>query len=213
MAHLLAAVADATSAPSPAGVQGREPATDEEAAASRRKRLWLAVMAGTSRYGREYLEMDADNRRRQRRARLVVAATLTIPLCVGLTVAFRWGDAPGENFYTTISQVIATLFVAIAVEFFTRVATERRPYEAVALLLLMLMGWTGFFACIRALAGNTTSITAGVAATGVTATELLVSLALYDRIVQRSVETALRTRALWLLLPFLAAPVLVLIVA
>jgi hypothetical protein len=134
-------------------------------------------------------------------------------VCVGLSVGARWGHKVTPDFYTTASQVIATLFVAVAIEFLARAATERRPYEATTLLLLVLMGWTGFFACLRALAGDATGVTAGAAAGGVTAAQLLTSLALYDLIVRSERGRGLKAGAVWLACGFLAAPVLVVVVA
>ena len=150
--------------------------------------------------------------RLRRQALLVAAATLIIPLCVGVTVATRWGDLAGDDFYTTISQVIATLFLAVAFQLFARAPTERRPYEAGTVPVLVLVGWTGFFACVRALAGDATSGTAGLAAAGVVATEVLASLALYDRVVSSSRDSAPSAAALWLVVGFLVAPVSVVIV-
>jgi len=158
-------------------------------------------------------EAEADRIRRLER--LVLLTAVVLPLCVGITVASRWHGEAGENFYTTISQVIATLFVAIAVEFFTSADKEREGYEVGVLIALVLLAWTGFFACIRALVGDDTgtSLTAGVAACGLTANVVLVSLTLYMRIVQSRQARALNQGVLWLFVGFLTAPVLVLILA
>lgn len=105
-----------------------------------------------------------------------------VPVLVGLAMGKRWADA-GENFYSATSQAIATLFIAIAVgEFFAREASEKEALDGLRIVLLIGVSWLGFFACIRALAGDASSVTSGLAGAGVTAASVLVSLSLYDRI-------------------------------
>jgi hypothetical protein len=109
---------------------------------------------------------------------LGVAAT---PLLVGVAAANSWPHV-GKEFYSSLAQVIATLFVAIAVDLFASQASRRSVRDALQLLLLIAQSWFGFFACIRALAGGGTALTAGLAAAGVAAASVLLSLTLYERI-------------------------------
>jgi hypothetical protein len=170
-------------------------------------------MASSSSPQEEGVGNRPSPRQQKRQAFLVTVAALTTPPCVGVAVGARWAHGANEGFYTTAAQVIATLFVAVTVDFFARAATKRRPEEGLALLVLVLVGWTGFFCCLRALASGGTAVTAGAAAAGVTATQLLTSLALYDRILSESRGRALQAAGLWLAFGFMAAPVVVVVVA
>ena len=113
-----------------------------------------------------------------------LVGVVAVPILVGLALSKRWPRA-GENFYATAAQVIATLFVAAAVEFFAREATQAYMTDSIRLLLLIAVSWAGLFACIRALAGGGTRETAGLAGAGVAAVSVLVSLALYEQIKAR----------------------------
>jgi hypothetical protein len=116
-----------------------------------------------------------------RRAVIRLVGPVSIPILVGVAMAAKWPHAGGD-FYSSIVQVIATLFVAIAVEFFAREASATGRMEGVRLVLLVGESWAGVFGCVRALAGSGTAVTAGLAGTGVTAAAVLLALALYEEI-------------------------------
>jgi hypothetical protein len=146
-----------------------------------------------------------------RRAILMLVGPVSIPVLVGVTMGYRWPDA-GENFYSSTSQVIATLFIAIAVEFFAREAAATGRLEAIRLVLLVGQSWVGFFACVRALAGSPTAGTVGLAGAGVTAASVLVSVTLYDQIMATSGQSdRLKLVAAGVVLFFLFPPVIILI--
>jgi hypothetical protein len=141
-----------------------------------------------------------------------LAGFVLIPMLVGVTMGARWPDAGGD-FYASTAQVIATLFIAIAVEFFAREASRKSaPLDRLRLVLLIAQSWAGFFACVRALAGDATAVTVGLASAGVTAASVLVSLTLYEQIrasSEESGEGGVVGQVIVLL--FILVPVLVLI--
>jgi multisubunit Na+/H+ antiporter MnhF subunit len=108
-----------------------------------------------------------------------------IPTLVGVRIGIA-PRAPADDFYSTSAQVIATLFLAITVEFFARQAAGRGMQDAVVALVLAGQSWIGFFACLRALTGAATDLTRGLTAMGITAASVLLSLALYDRMAART---------------------------
>jgi hypothetical protein len=132
-----------------------------------------------------------------------------VPVLIGVTMGAQWPDA-GENFYASAAQVIATLFIAIAVEFFAREAAGESALDRLRLVLLIALSWLGFFACLRALAGDPGGTTTGLAGAGVTAASVLVALTLYDEIRKRN-EDSLQGEAIGQLIVvmFLAASVAV----
>lgn len=127
-------------------------------------------------------------------ARFIVVAVLLIPTLAGVRIASA-NRAPDSDFYATSAQVIATLFVAITVDFFARQAAERARQDALVALMLAGQSWVGFFACLRALTGAATDLTRGLTAMGVTAASVLLSLALYDRMAARA-DVSEREKAL-----------------
>lgn len=110
----------------------------------------------------------------------VFAAIVTVPALVGVAMGISQRSASGD-FYATSAQVIATLFIAIAVDA-VRQAGQRQVRDAVSTLVLMGQSWIGFFACIRALAGGASDLTVALAGVGVTAAALLLSWSLYEQI-------------------------------
>jgi hypothetical protein len=110
-----------------------------------------------------------------------------VPILVGVAMGTAQRDA-GNDFYATGAQVIATLFIAIAVEL-VRQADRRQLPNAIGTLVLIGESWIGFFACIRALAGGASSLTLGLAGAGVTAAVLLLSWSLYEQITELDEST------------------------
>ena len=113
-------------------------------------------------------------------------ALVAIPILVGIAMAINWPDA-GESFYSSVSQIIATLFIAIAVEFFYTTA-RMEILDVVRVVLLTALSWLGLIACVRALAGDQNSVTVGLAGAGVTAASVLVSLALYEQVTRHQTQ-------------------------
>ncbi len=104
---------------------------------------------------------------------------MIVPLAVGLGVGTDARE-PSSDFYATGAQVIATLFLAVTVDFFARQATGEGIQDAVVALVLSGQSWIGFFACIRALTGAPGPVTLGLTAMGVTAASVLLALRFYD---------------------------------
>jgi hypothetical protein len=133
------------------------------------------------------------------------------PILTGAMMAVKWPE-PSENFYASIAQIIATLFVAMMIEFFASEATQRESFDATLVVMLLALSWVGLLACIYALAGASNGLTVGLAGAGVTSASVLVSLTLYDKVKGRSsdVQTDDLVAAFTVIL-FLVAPVLLLI--
>jgi hypothetical protein len=117
-------------------------------------------------------------------ARLIVVAVFLVPAAVGVSTATASRE-PNGDFYATSAQVIATLFLAITVEFFARQAAGRGLQDAVVALVLAAQSWIGFFACVRALTGAPSDLTLGLTTMGVAAASVLLALGLYDRMAAR----------------------------
>jgi hypothetical protein len=116
--------------------------------------------------------------------RFIGVAAVLIPALVGVRLATSSREPDGD-FYPTAAQVIATLFLALTVEFFARQAAGRGAQDAVIVLALSGLSWIGFFACMRALTGADTDLTRGLTGMGVTAASVLLAVALYDTMAAR----------------------------
>lgn len=140
------------------------------------------------------------------RPTLVVAMLLLLPILIGIAVTLRWPDA-NENFYEVSSQIIATLFIAIAVEFFGRdKLIWEDKLDQFMVMALIAISWSGLFGCIRAMLNGGSVLTAGLAAAGLMSASTLVSLVLFARV--KALNSAPPTK---IVLMFLFPPVLLLI--
>lgn len=137
---------------------------------------------------------------------LVVALLLLMPILTWLAVAKRW-PTEDDAYYSTLAQIIATLFIAIAIEFFARdnVLWKDR-LDQFMILGLIAISWSGLFACVRALLDGGTAFTSGLAAAGVMSASVLVSLALFAR-----VRPAVSGPPVRIVLVFLVPPVVLLV--
>jgi len=127
--------------------------------------------------------MASVGRRYERWAPLVVVAMLLLlPILTGVAVAKKWPNSD-EGLYATMSQIIATLFIAIVVEFLgpdSRVWDDK--LDQFMILGQIAFSWLGLFGCIRAMLDGGTALTSGLAAAGVMSASVLVSLALFARV-------------------------------
>jgi hypothetical protein len=144
--------------------------------------MWTRV-TGDKREGESSTETSGSPRGRRAADLIRLTSIALIPALVGARMSQAWPDA-GKEFYSTTSQVIATLFIAVTVDFFAGRASRRRAEDALLALVLIAEAWVGFFACVRALAGAQSAWTVGSAGAGVTAASVLVALALYDKIMK-----------------------------
>lgn len=131
---------------------------------------------------------------------LFVFPLLLFPVSTGIAAARRWPDV-NTGFYATVSQIIATLFIAMAVEFFARNKSiwETR-FDNFMFLTLVGGSWMGLFACVRGMLEKGTALTSGLAVAGLVSASLLVSLALIGQVDQSSSKRPTRV-LLALLLP------------
>jgi hypothetical protein len=137
----------------------------------------------------------------------VIALLLLLVVIVGLGTAMRWGRVDSD-YYATVSQIIATLFIAVVLEAFS---SEQLLWQDDAdkflVLALLGLGLFGLFASVRGLLGGGDRLTSGVAAAGLVAVAVLVMLALLRRI-----QSVLPAPPATLMLIFLAPPVLSLVI-
>ncbi len=138
---------------------------------------------------------------------LVVALLLLFPVLAGVAVAMRWPGA-SENFHATVAQIIATLFIAIAVEFYARDKLMwDDKLDQFMVLGLIAFSWSGLFGSIRGMLDDGTAFTSGLAAAGMMSASVLVSLALFARVRASSLGPPAG-----IVLVFLFPPVLLLII-
>ena len=117
------------------------------------------------------------------------------------------GPASKNDAYSAIAQIIATLFVAVVLEFFVPQRPMTSATDRTVSLCLIGFSWTGLFACVRAMVGRGEFFTAALAVGGLTAVSVLASLAIFARYQQT------RSGAFLLVaLIFLFPPMLVLVV-
>jgi hypothetical protein len=132
---------------------------------------------------------------------IVVLMLLFFPILCGVSVAMRWPHAKGE-FYATASGIIATLFIAMAVEFF---AGDRQvladELDRFMVLGLIILSWSGLFGCIRAMLDVGTWLTSGLAGAGLMAASVLVSLALLTRVTQSNARPPVSIVLIFLIPP------------
>lgn len=147
-------------------------------------------------------EWDSKSRPESRWQTAILVGLLVIPLLVGTSSAQRWPNLDND-FYSGASQVIATLFVAIALEFFSRTTPPWSDrLERAVVLCLMAISWAGLFASIRAtIDTHGGPINIALTTAGLMSTSILVCVALFDRIGTTG-----------LVLTFLLAPVLIMVV-
>jgi hypothetical protein len=130
-----------------------------------------------------------------------------LPVAAGIGTGQRWGNADA-SFYATTAQIIATLFIAITVEFYVHLSEKWKGIqERVAIVALLVMSWIGLFACIKAMVEGGTSWSSGLAGAGLVAASGVVSLSFCERL---RGGAGPRQNAIALL--FLAPPVLLLTV-
>ena len=135
------------------------------------------------------------------RPSFVIALLLLLVFVVGLGTAMRWSRVD-SNYYASVSQIIATLFIAVVLEAFS---SEQLLWQDDAdkflVLALLGMGLFGLFASVRGLLGDGGRLASGVAAAGLVAVAVLVMLALLRRI-----QSVLPAPPATLMLIFLAPP-------
>jgi hypothetical protein len=120
---------------------------------------------------------------------LFLALLIVLSVVAGMLTSQRW-TGMDSGFYGVISQLIATLFIAITVEFFAQLPRSwKGTQERIAIFILIVMSWTGLFACITALvalgakhAGEVPAWLAGFAGSGLLAAAAVVSLSFTERL-------------------------------
>jgi hypothetical protein len=139
------------------------------------------------------------------RAAVFVALVLATLVLVGIGAAKWWPHASPE-YYSVIAQIIVTLFLAVAIEFFTGSRDRADLLDRVLVFPMIAIAWLGLFACLRAIARGGSAFTAGVAAAGVSAAADLIAILLYERL--KKDEPALAGP---IVVALIAAPILILV--
>jgi len=112
---------------------------------------------------------------------------MMIPLV--LSFHFFARSAPTSEFYSTVSQVIAAMYLAVAIEFFTGGGVALDGFGRAEFATLLALSWLGLIACFRGLVtaeGAWEPWTAGLAGMGLVASALLVTSNLADRAAVRN---------------------------
>ena len=110
--------------------------------------------------------------------RLVFTLVLLLPVVTGWRVAQRWPD-PDVSFFEGTAQLLAALFIAMAVELSTPgEKVWQETLDKAMLLVLLATGWLGLFGCLRAMfSGHGSALLSGLSGAGLIAASTLVSLA------------------------------------
>ena len=105
-----------------------------------------------------------------------------------MAIVFRsyWGASDADSYYGTTAQVIATMYVAVAIEFFTGGGVEFDARGRIEFLLLLAVSWLGLLASLQAVSGNSEDWTSAIAAAGVVASVFLVTTALGRRVILKN---------------------------
>ncbi len=130
------------------------------------------------------------------------AMAILAPVLFGVGVGLRWPKLD-DRAYDIVAQVIATLFIALAVELLAqKPGAWRDPAHRVQAVALVLIAWFGLFGCIRAIFDDGSALTAGLAAAGLAAASALIALAAYARATDSSSQGPTWLVVLLLMPPF-----------
>lgn len=103
---------------------------------------------------------------------------------MALTLIFKahWGAPGSEAFYGTAAQVIATMYVAVALEFFVGEGVVLDAAGRVEFVLLLGVSWLGLLASFEALSREPHSWSPSMAAAGLLASVFMVTTGLGHRV-------------------------------
>ena len=93
-----------------------------------------------------------------------------------------WGVNGSETFYATSAQVIATMYVAVAIEYFTGDGVELDASGRGEFIFLLAVSWVGLLASIRALTIDAVPWIPSMVSAGLVASVFLVSTGLGRRV-------------------------------
>src|SRR4051794_33004296 len=74
------------------------------------------------------------------------------PLACGYFVAAAWDPQAHNDYFATVSQLIATILLAVAVEYFVGESRPIPASERRLFIVLLSEAWLGLFVCVAALA-------------------------------------------------------------
>jgi hypothetical protein len=101
-----------------------------------------------------------------------------------LLVAFDFfaRSSPSDEFYSTVAQVIAAMYLATALEYFTAGGVTLDTVDRWEFCVLLAISWAGMMACTRGVVVDGEAWTAGLGAMGLVASALLVTSNLAKRV-------------------------------
>jgi hypothetical protein len=100
-----------------------------------------------------------------------------------VVVAVAYWNAPDpDSYYATAAQVIATMYVAVAIEFFAGDGVQLDAAGRVEFVFLLAVSWLGLLDSFGALSRHPSAWTPSLAAAGLVASVFMVTTALGRRV-------------------------------
>ena len=103
-------------------------------------------------------------------------------MAVVIVFVVHWGERGGDSFYATTAQVIATMYVAVAIEFFAGEGVRLDRAGQTEFVFLLGTSWLGMLASVEALRQSPSAWTPSLATAGLVASVFLVTTALGRRV-------------------------------
>lgn len=116
--------------------------------------------------------------------RLAIYVLMAIPLLVTFDFFFD-ATTRSTDYFTTVAQVIAAMYLAVALEFFSGKGVTLDQFGRSDFAALLTLSWIGLIACIRGIV-YPEHWTAGLAGMGLIASAMLVATNLARRVAIRN---------------------------
>lgn len=121
----------------------------------------------------------------RRRTPIWARATTLILISVPIWISYDFFSSarPGSDYYSTVAQVIAAMYLAVALESFTSGGVTLGRFDQVEFAVLLMISWIGLIACLRGIVVvSEEAWTAGLGGSGLIAATLLVTSNLANRV-------------------------------
>jgi hypothetical protein len=129
---------------------------------------------------------------------------MTVPIVISYD--FFANSGASESYFTTVAQVIAALYLTVAIEAFVDGGVVLTRSDQVEFGVLLTISWLGLLACIRGVVVQGEPWTAGLGGAGLMASIFLVTTTLANRVVLRNPHLVP-----WVIITACLAPLLILI--
>ena len=131
----------------------------------------------------EAFQPKRDSRLRRTRRRLERWSGYFLETFAVVVVFVDYWDVAGtDSYYATVAQVIATMYVAVAIEFFAGDGVELDAAGRAEFVFLLGVSWLGLLDAVGALSRNPSAWTPSLAAAGLVASVFMVTTALGRRV-------------------------------